>query len=129
MGLLGFLGLLGFELLAGIVAVLGLILAFGFAGFFLGDAILGLALALLVAPDRDLPAAATERRSLLTGRNVLLMAIGVAVIVIATSVPVVGGILRFILAILGLGAILFALWWRSRDRGQGRTVTVEPAVG
>ena len=42
------------------MAVLGLILAFGFAGFFLGDAILGLALALLVAPDRDRPATATD---------------------------------------------------------------------
>ena len=66
---------------------------------------------------------------MLTGRNVLLMAIGVAVIVIVTSIPVIGGILRFILAILGLGAVLFALWWRSRDRGQRQTVTMETAVG
>ena len=128
LGLLGFLSLLGFEFLAGIVALLGLILAFGFAGFFLGDAILGLALALLVAPDRDQAAAATERGSLLTGRNFLFMAIGVAVIVIVTSIPVIGGILRLILAILGLGAVLFALWWRSRDRGQEATVTAEPAL-
>ena len=66
---------------------------------------------------------------MLTGRNVLFMAIGVAVIVLATSIPVIGGILRLILAILGLGAVLFALWWRSRDRGQGRTITMEAAVG
>ena len=48
---------------------------------------------------------------------------------VVTSIPVIGGILRFVFAILGLGAVLFALWWRSRDRGQGRTVTMEPAVG
>jgi hypothetical protein len=140
LGLLGFGGLLGIDLLAGIVAVLGLILAFGVAGFFLGDAVLGLALALLVAPDRDRPVTATyastgsvpapvERGSMLTGRNILLMAIGVAVVVIVTSLPVIGGILRLILAIFGLGAVLFALWWRSRDRGQGRTVTPAPAAG
>ena len=140
LGVIGFLGLLGFELLAGIVAVLGLILAFGLAGFFLGDAILGLALALLVAPDRGGPATRTaaaggivppapiQRGSMLTGRNVLLMAIGVAVVVILTSVPVIGGILRFVFAVLALGAVLFALWW-SRDRGQGQTVTMETAVG
>ena len=65
---------------------------------------------------------------MLTGRNVLLMAIGVAVIVIVTSVPVIGGILRFILAIVGLGAVLFALWWRSHERGQRQPVTMETAV-
>jgi hypothetical protein len=141
LGLLGFGGLLGIDLLAGIVGVLGLILAFGFASFFLGDAVLGLALALLVAPDRERPTTAgdpesgivsttpVERGSLLTGRNIVLMALGVAVLVIVTSLPVVGGILRFIVTILGLGAVLFALWWRSRDRGQGRTVTMETAVG
>jgi hypothetical protein len=64
---------------------------------------------------------------LLTGRNILLMAIGVAVIVIVTTVPVIGGILRFVFAILGLGAVLFALWWRTRDRDQGRPVTIEAA--
>jgi cytoskeletal protein CcmA (bactofilin family) len=137
LGLLGFNGLLGIDILAGIVAVLGLVLAFGFVGFFLGDAVLGLALALLVAPDRDQPAAAGDtstgtvstpvgQRSLLTGRNVLLMAIGVAVIVIVTTVPVIGGILRLVFAILGLGAVLFALWWRTRGP-QGRTVTMETA--
>jgi hypothetical protein len=57
------------------------------------------------------------------------MAIGVAVVVIATSIPVIGGILRFVFAILGLGAVLFALWWRSRDRGTGQSVTMETAVG
>ena len=57
------------------------------------------------------------------------MAVGVAVVVIVTSIPVIGGILRFVFAILGLGAVLFALWWRSRDRGQRQTVTMETAVG
>ena len=66
---------------------------------------------------------------MLTGRNLLLMAIGVAVIVIVTTIPVIGGIVRFVFAILGLGAVLFALWWRSRDRGQGRPVTTETAAG
>ena len=42
---------------------------------------------------------------------------------------VLGGILRFVFALLALGAVLFALWWRSRDRGQGQAVSVEPAVG
>jgi cytoskeletal protein CcmA (bactofilin family) len=138
LGLLGFNGLLGIDILAGIVAVLGLVLAFGFVGFFLADAVLGLALALLVAPDRDRsategdaptgidPTTPAEGRSLLTGRNILLMAIGVAVIVIVTTLPVIGGILRFVFAILGLGAVMFALWWRTR-RPQERTVKMETA--
>jgi hypothetical protein len=136
LGLLGFGGLVGIDVLAGIVAMLGLILGFAVAAFFLGDAILGLALALLVAPDRDRSAATidpvtgtaqaapTERTTLLTGRNVLLMAIGVALIVILTTIPVIGGVVRLIVGILGLGAVLFALWWRSRNDDDGRrTVT------
>ena len=65
---------------------------------------------------------------MLTGRNVLLMAIGLAVVVILTSIPVIGGILRIVFSIVSLGAVLFALWWRSRERGQGRTVTMETAA-
>ena len=64
---LGLLGFLGLRLRASSPAsspVLGLILAFGLAGFFLGDAVLGLALALLVAPTATSPQAAPggERR-------------------------------------------------------------------
>ena len=70
-----------------------------------------------------------ERTSMLTARNVLLRAIGVAAVVILTSIPVIGGILRFVFAILSLGAVLFALWWRSRDRGNRGTVSLETAAG
>ncbi len=131
LGLLGFGGLAGIVILAGIVAVLGLILGFAIAGFFLGDAIVGLALARLVTGDdrgratreeaiADRPT--SREGTLLTGRNVLVMAIAVALIVILTSLPVIGGILRLVVAILGLGAVLYALWFRARERGEGRTV-------
>ncbi len=141
LGLLGFGGLAGIDILAGVVGLLGLILAFAFASFFLGDAVLGLALAFLFSPGRDRPATtatdpvtgsvqtAPEPGPLLTGRYILLMAIAVAVIVVVTSLPVIGGILRLIVAILGLGAVLFALWWRSRGGVQRRTVPMQTAAG
>ena len=110
LGLLGFSGLVGLVILAGTVALLGLILAFALVSVFLGDAVVGLALARLASRDnvRSVDAAIT------TGRTVLLMAIGVAVVVIVTSLPVIGGIARLIVAIVGLGAVLVALWWRRR---------------
>ena len=94
LGLLGFLGLLGSELLAGIVAVLGLVLAFGFIGFFLAtrsSALLSRSSSRRTATGRhdDRSAVAADRR------DVLLMAIGVAVVVIVTFIEVIGGILRF----------------------------------
>jgi hypothetical protein len=113
--------LAGLEFLFGVVAVMALSLAYAIAAFFLADAIVGLALARLVdraGPDRTGPdpADAAEPPARPTARVVALLAIGAAVVVVVTALPVIGPLLKFAVVIVGSGALLAALWrwWRAR---------------
>jgi hypothetical protein len=117
-GALGFGGLLGVDLLGGLVAILGLTLAFIVAGGFLADAIVGLALARLVVlrtasgmPGTPEAPAATRG----PWSDLGLLAAGTAVVVILSAIPVLGGLVKFVVASLGLGA-LWLTWRASRLR-------------
>jgi hypothetical protein len=120
---LGFGALLGIDLFAAFVAAAGLTLAFVLTVGFLADAIVGLALARLVfsrtgstgrlgAADGSIADAPlrTDRWA-----DFVPFVVGVAIVVIVTSLPVVGGLAKFIVILFGLGALVWALWNR-RDR-------------
>lgn len=106
------LGLLGFGLLTG-TAVFGGILAGGILAllFFVAmafgaPAAVGIALGRLLLRQ--------DARSF--ARSFGALALGVLVVVILASIPLVGGLLEFVLVLLGLGALLLTL--RSRLRRQ-----------
>jgi hypothetical protein len=123
---LGFGALLGIDLFAAFVAAAGLTLAFVLSVGFLADAIVGLALARLVfartgSMGRVGRVAAADGSTadapLRTDRwaDFVPFVVGVAIVVIVTSLPVVGGLAKFIVILFGLGALVWALWNR-RDR-------------
>jgi hypothetical protein len=123
LGVVGLDVLAGLDVLLGIVLILGLSLAYTLAAAFLADAIVGLALARVV--DRDGEGAGTDGRP--TGRLIVLLAVGAAVIVALTFLPIVGGLIKFVVVVLGTGALLVALRRRGRtEPGQPGPVT-EPA--
>jgi hypothetical protein len=115
LGALGFGGLLGVDLLGGFVAISGLTLAFIVAGGFLADAIVGLALARLVAAGRGSGTAAGTSPARGQWADLGLLAAGTAVVVILSAIPVLGGLVKFAVASLGLGA-LWLTWRASRPR-------------
>jgi hypothetical protein len=103
-GVLGFDDLVGIDILGGIVAMLGVILGFVIVSAYIADAIVGAAVAGLVMRDR-----ATDRT-----RELGLLAAGAAVVVLASSLPVLGPWVKLVVILLGLGAVLIALM-RSRQ--------------
>ncbi len=136
---LGFYGLIGLDLLGTIVALLGLTFAFILASAFLADAVVGLAIARLVTGrgfgGRDrVPAGVTLPPGGLgtdDGRRthwneIGLFIVGVAVVVILTSLPAIGGLLKLLVVLLGLGAIVWALW---RAPNEPRVATAPATPG
>jgi hypothetical protein len=116
LGLLGFGALVGIDVIGAFVLVAGLSLAFIIAVGFLADAIVGLALARVLA-QRTGRSAGTASGASMMGRDrwadLGLLAVGVAVVVVLTSLPIVGGWLKLVVVLLGLGALWLA-WRRSR---------------
>jgi hypothetical protein len=104
-GVLGFSDLIGLDILGGIVAILGASLAFSVVAGYLADALVGAALASLVM----------RGESSSRWRELAVLAVGAAVVVILSSLPVVGPWVKFVVILLGLGAVL--LWIRSRRPG------------
>ena len=104
-GLLGFADLVGIDILGGTVAILGASLAFSVVAGYVVDALVGAALAGLVmrraAPNR--------------WRELALLAAGAAVVVLLSSLPVVGSWVKFVVILLGLGALF--LWLRGWRQG------------
>jgi hypothetical protein len=119
---LGFDGLLGIDIFGGIVLICAITLAFIVAAAFLVDAIVGLALARLIG-------ARSGRFESVSGSTVSrdrwadfgLLAIGVAIVVVLTSLPIVGGWLKLVVVALGLGALWLA-------RGGPRFLTTRTEV-
>ena len=109
LGLLGFAYLVGIDIIGGIVAILGASLAFAVAAGFVADALVGVALASLVMRGEN-----TSR-----WRELGVLAVGAAVVVLLSSLPIVGGWVKLVVVVLGLGAILIA--WR-RPRGMDAVV-------
>jgi len=103
-GLLGFTDLVGIGILGGIIAILGAGLVFGVVAGYVADALVGVALASLVVRGEN-----TSR-----WRELAVLAIGAAVVVILSSLPIVGPWVKLVVILLGLGAVLLA--WRGPRR-------------
>ena len=103
-GLLGFSDLVGLDILAGTVAILGASLAFTVVAGYVADGLVGAALAGLVMRGEN-----TSR-----GRELAELAAGAAVVVLVSSLPVVGPWVKLVVIVLGLGAVLTA--WMRRGR-------------
>ena len=104
-GLLSFGELTGIVVFAGGVLIAVAVFAFIVIVSYLVDALVGLALAGF---------ARTDSRS--RWGELALLAVGAAIVVALTSLPIVGGWIQLVVAILGLGGLTLALWtaWRGR---------------
>ena len=105
-GLLGFSDLVGIDILGGIIAIVGASLAFAVVTGYVTDALVGVALASLVMRGENAS----------RWRELAVLAAGAAVVVILSSLPIVGPWIKLVVVLLGLGAILIA--WRG-SRGTG----------
>ena len=103
-GIVGFDDLVGLDVLTGFVAILGTTLGFVVICAYLADAIVGAAVAGVVMRDRS----ATR------SREFGLMAVGAAVVVLLSLIPVIGPWVKLVVIVLGLGAVLLA-WWSARS--------------
>ena len=108
-GVLGFDDLVGLDIVGGIVAMLGVILGFVIVCSYVADAIVGAALAGVVMRDR-----ATDRT-----RELAILAVGAAVVVLVSSLPVLGPWVKLVVALLGLGAVVIAVWRSRGSSGMG----------
>ncbi|MDQ6795225.1 MAG: FapA family protein [Chloroflexota bacterium] len=116
-GSLGFDSLVGIDVVGGIVLVMGITLTFLVATGFVAQAVVGLALARFVAGETGRTVFPDGSRMLASDRwaDVGLLAAGVAIVVILTALPVVGGLATFVVADVGLGALWLASGrWRPR---------------
>jgi cytoskeletal protein CcmA (bactofilin family) len=102
-GLLGFSDLVGIDILGGTVAILGASLAFSLVAGYVSDALVGVVLAGLVIRGENAS----------RWRELGVLAAGAAVVVLLSSLPVVGPWVKLIVILLGLGAALTA-WMRRR---------------
>ena len=105
LGVVGFRELAALIAFAGVAAILVMAFAFLVVVSYLADALVALAL-MGVVGDRD--------RSLWA--QVTLLIVGAAVVVLLTSLPYVGGFLKLVIALVGLGALTYVAWtaWRRR---------------
>jgi hypothetical protein len=103
-GLLRIGSLVGIEIIAGLLSMFTVSFAFVLAVAYVADLVVGLTLARMVAP------AGSGSR----WRELALLAAGAAVVVILTSLPVVGGLFKLAVVLFGLGALALAAWraWR-----------------
>jgi hypothetical protein len=128
-GLLGFGTVVAIDVFGGLVLIAGVTLAFIVVVAFLADAIVGLALARLIVgwSGRGRPVGAGGPDSSTTGRpeprfgagadrwsELGWLAVGVAIVVVLSSLPIIGGIVKLAVVLLALGALWLA-WrgWRS----------------
>jgi hypothetical protein len=100
LGLLGLGSLVAALGLGALLASAGLTFAFVLVVAFVADVILGLVTGRLLW--RSGPQ--TPTRGAFGA-----LALGVAVVVVLTSIPILGGLLRFLVVLVGLGALLLAL--------------------
>lgn len=122
-GLLQIGPLVGVEIIAGLLALLTGSFLFVLAVAYLADLVVGLTLARMVAP-----AAAGNR-----WRELALLIAGAAVVVIVTSLPIIGGLAKLAVVLFGLGALALAAWnhWRpprSASPAPPAPVAAEPPV-
>ena len=93
-GIVGFDDLVGLDILAGIVAIFGVTLGFVVVCAYIADAIVGAAVAgLLLRGPTPMPRT----------REIGVMALGAAVVVVLSAIPVIGPWVKFVVILLGLG--------------------------
>jgi hypothetical protein len=126
LGALTFGGLAGLDLFAGFVAISGLTLAFVVAIGFLVDAVVGLAIGRLVAGSLERASAGGTATAPARWPDLAILAIGVAIVVILSALPVVGGWVKLLVIFVGLGALWLA--WRRGEWWPRRVVTTETTV-
>jgi hypothetical protein len=102
------------ELVAGFLALGVGTFLFVLAIAFVADVVVALMIGRLVLPDRE-----TSQ-----WQELGALAVGLLVVVIVTSLPVIGGLAKLAVILFGLGALLIAAW--SRWRGRAATVTTAP---
>jgi cytoskeletal protein CcmA (bactofilin family) len=112
LGLIGLEDLAALGALAGVVAVGGLVVAFTFVVGFLADAVVGLGLAALLARASGQAPAEPDSVWRLDLRTALLLALGTAIIVVLSSLPVIGWLVKLVVVVLGFGAVLYVVWRR-----------------
>jgi hypothetical protein len=120
-GLLRIGSLVGIEIIAGLLSLFSVTFVFILAIAYLADLVVGLTLARLVAPEG----------SASRWRDLALLVAGAAAVVIVTSVPVVGGLIKLGIVLFGLGALTLAAWhaWRRpQPAPPPPPVAAEPAV-
>jgi hypothetical protein len=115
LGALGFGSLVAIDVIAGILGISALVLLLIVVAAFLVDALVGLAIGRLVGRTF-----ASDR-----WRELAILALGAAVVVLATYLPVAGGFVKFVVVCVGLGALLLTLNGLRRPRLAGPTATVE----
>jgi cytoskeletal protein CcmA (bactofilin family) len=116
--LVGFEDLVGLDVLGGVAAILGVTTAFVVITGYLADAIVGAALAGLV-----MRSASTTRT-----REFGILAIGAAVVVVLSAIPVIGPVVKLVVVVLGLGAVLMAFMDTRRSRPEATTDVPAPAM-
>ena len=109
--------LAAFSIVGGLLAIGLATYAFWLAVAYLADVVVALGLAHVVS--RPGP---NESR----WRELLLLVIGAIVVVVLTSIPVVGGVAKLLIVLFGLGALALA-WWRSRKKDDDVDWTQVPA--
>jgi hypothetical protein len=102
--------LAGIILWSGVLELMISTFAFVISISFIVDFLVGLALARLVI-KRASPDWASNR-----WKEALLLVAGTAVVVLATSLPAIGPLVKLVVIVLGLGAMFVALgeWWQRR---------------
>jgi hypothetical protein len=111
--------LVAIIIVAGVLALMVGTFLFVLAVAYLADIVVGFTLGRMIMRGRQLS----------RWQEVGLMAAGLAVVVIVISLPVIGGIAKLVVIILGLGALAIAAWswWRGRRHGEPRP-SVQPVA-
>ncbi|MDQ4144440.1 MAG: hypothetical protein M3198_11975, partial [Actinomycetota bacterium] len=100
LGLLGFGSLVAAIGFAAILAAAGVTFALVLITAFVADAVVGLAAGRLLLRSEDEPSRA---------QSFAALALGVALVVILTSIPVLGAVVKVLVLLVGLGAVVLAL--------------------
>lgn len=117
-GSLGFDSLVALDVFGGLIAIGAICVLFAFVAAYLVEAIVGLALGRLVANEEVEP----------RWRPYAVLAVGAGVVVLGSSLPVIGPWIKVLVVILGLGALLGELWARRRP-APVVAVAAAPATG
>ena len=115
--------LAGIVLWSGVLELMIIVFALVISVSFIVDFVVGFALARLVA-QRMAPDWASNR-----WREAALLVAGTAVVVLVTSLPVIGPLVKLVVIVLGLGGMFVALGEWSQRRGAAPPAGAPPAGG